>query len=69
MNRGILVQREVPDEAELEDSARGICSSDNKMLKVIEPLIPKIAQAYLEIFKDPKSRREFFGLRDFYRYM
>lgn len=34
----------------------------------VDPLIPDLAKAYLNIFKEAKRKREFFGLRDFYRY-
>ncbi|XP_062570766.1 E3 ubiquitin-protein ligase RNF213-like isoform X2 [Saccostrea cucullata] len=79
MNRGILVQREVPDEQDLVESAKGICHSDN-VYQQIEHLIPPLAKGYLRIFEkacncealfgslteDHLKAREFFGLRDFY---
>lgn len=71
MNRGLLVQRDVPSEEELKETARGICSSGtNETTKInVHSLIPKLAEAYLAIFnaaKETEKKREFFGLRDFY---
>ncbi|XP_071137099.1 E3 ubiquitin-protein ligase rnf213-alpha-like [Mytilus edulis] len=67
MNRGILVQREVPDVKELTESAEGICSTSKKVLKLIRPMIPLMADSYLDLFKEASTKmREFFGLRDFY---
>ncbi|XP_060594302.1 E3 ubiquitin-protein ligase rnf213-alpha-like, partial [Ruditapes philippinarum] len=67
MNRGILVQREVPDQEELINSATGICSTKDKLGDVINLFIEPMAISYLEIFqKASQSMREFYGLRDFY---
>ncbi|XP_053396012.1 E3 ubiquitin-protein ligase rnf213-alpha-like [Mercenaria mercenaria] len=69
MNRGIVVQREVPDLEELINSARGICTigEDLEKRNRMEPLIKPMAKAYLELFTTAsKKMREFFGLRDFY---
>ncbi|XP_053396356.1 E3 ubiquitin-protein ligase rnf213-alpha-like [Mercenaria mercenaria] len=67
MNRGILVQREVPDLKELKRSARGICKTNGELGNLIRPLIEPMAKSYLEIFeKASRQMREFFGLRDFY---
>ncbi|CAC5418278.1 RNF213 [Mytilus coruscus] len=67
MNRGILVQREVPDITELRESAEGICSTDREVLKFIKPMIVPMADSYLELFEEASTEmREFFGLRDFY---
>ncbi|CAC5415234.1 RNF213 [Mytilus coruscus] len=67
MNRGILVQREVPDKIELIESASGICSSDPYVQTLISPLIEPMAMSYLQLFENAsKEMREFFGLRDFY---
>ena len=54
----------------LQFSYRSICSSKKfiKALEVLQNVIPMISAAYLEIFNNPQSNREFFGLRDFYRY-
>ena len=67
MNRGVMVTRGDPDINELELSARGICSTKEKdevrdhLQKYFKPL----AVAYDAICK--KQKRQFFGLRDFYR--
>ncbi|XP_056014152.1 E3 ubiquitin-protein ligase rnf213-alpha-like isoform X2 [Ostrea edulis] len=66
MNRGILVQREVPDREELEESAEGICSGNKRIKKMIKPLIKPLAESYLQVFDSVIAKREFFGLRDFY---
>ncbi|XP_076109129.1 E3 ubiquitin-protein ligase rnf213-alpha-like [Mytilus galloprovincialis] len=71
MNRGIFVQREVPDEGELINSARGICRTSKdkeRTLKLIDNLIPSLSKAYSELFSEleKSKQREFFGLRDFY---
>ena len=52
-------------ESELESSAEEICSNESKerLLKYLKPL----SLAYVEICK--KQQQEFFGLRDFYRYV
>ncbi|KAJ8315842.1 hypothetical protein KUTeg_007992 [Tegillarca granosa] len=66
MNRGIFVQRFVPDKEELIESAEGICSTKRRVLKLIKPLIPDLAESYLALFEKALELREFFGLRDFY---
>ncbi|XP_078327262.1 E3 ubiquitin-protein ligase rnf213-alpha-like isoform X2 [Crassostrea virginica] len=80
MNRGILVQREVPDEKELIETAKEICSSDEDLYSKLEDIIPNLAKGYLHVFRkaistselfgpssiDQLKAREFFGLRDFY---
>ncbi|XP_041346957.1 E3 ubiquitin-protein ligase RNF213-like, partial [Gigantopelta aegis] len=66
MNRGILVQREVPDEAELLESAKGICASREDVFQRIKLLLPQLADAYKAVFGATQQKREFFGLRDFY---
>ena len=68
MNRGVMVTRGTPDIRELEFSARGICGKeDNDQIKnKLDPYFKPLAQAYEAICK--KQRREFFGLRDFYRF-
>ena len=68
MNRGILVQREVPSDDELVLTAKGICSTDARAQAHLEPYVFGMAKAYLEIYKNSKKdEKEFFGLRDFYR--
>lgn len=47
---------------------RGICTTqDERAVLNMKTLIPPLAKAYLTIFEDAKVKREFFGLRDFYR--
>ena len=48
-------------------SFRGICSTDQVALQVIEQIIPALAKAYLDLYK--KQEKQFFGLRDYYRYV
>ena len=67
MNRGILVQRGVPDVQELVDSAKGICANDEQLSILIQSHFEPMAQAYLELYTQARETREFFGLRDFYR--
>ncbi|XP_052215091.1 E3 ubiquitin-protein ligase rnf213-alpha-like isoform X2 [Dreissena polymorpha] len=67
MNRGILVQREVPDLEELKNSARGICYSTDELYRLfIEQWIEPLAIGYIDVFNLASEKREFFGLRDFY---
>ncbi|XP_063403574.1 E3 ubiquitin-protein ligase rnf213-alpha-like [Mytilus trossulus] len=67
MNRGIVVQREVPDVKELTESAEGICSANKTVLRLIKPMIPLMAESYLDLCKEALTKsREFFGLEDFY---
>ncbi|XP_052817087.1 E3 ubiquitin-protein ligase rnf213-alpha-like [Mya arenaria] len=70
MNRGILVQRAVPDIKELKISAQGICDTTEELKHLMNHVIGPLADSYLEVFKlASKERREFFGLRDFYSLM
>ena len=49
---------------------RGICSTemDDPVRTVLEPILDELAEGYLEIVSVQEgSRKEFFGLRDFYR--
>ncbi|WAR07210.1 RN213-like protein, partial [Mya arenaria] len=67
MNRGILVQREVPDLEELQNSARGICGSSKDLGNLMDSLIEPLSISYLEVFAQATQKmRDFFGLRDFY---
>ncbi|XP_052216221.1 E3 ubiquitin-protein ligase rnf213-alpha-like isoform X4 [Dreissena polymorpha] len=67
MNRGILVQREVPDLTELQNSARGICNATDDLYQIfIKQWIEPLARGYDDVFKLASTKREFFGLRDFY---
>lgn len=71
MNRGILVQRGVPDIDELAETARSICTKNDKVRKEMEQLVTPLAQGYADLCKETRNRpsdmKEFFGLRDFYR--
>ncbi|XP_053366887.1 E3 ubiquitin-protein ligase rnf213-beta isoform X1 [Clarias gariepinus] len=64
MNRGIFVSRWDPSENELVETAKGICSSSESVLRKISHLLPKLAKGFLSICKN--DRDQFFGLRDFY---
>ena len=57
-----------PSEDELEFSAEGICSNkkDDPVKARLKHYFKPLSEAYMEICK--KQVREFFGLRDFYRY-
>ena len=68
MNRGVMVMRGDPDKKELELSASGICSNmaDDPVRMMLQTYFRPLAEAYKAICK--KQKREFFGLRDFYRY-
>ncbi|KAK2553290.1 E3 ubiquitin-protein ligase rnf213-alpha [Acropora cervicornis] len=74
MNRGIMLSRGVPDVQELVDSALGICSTDQRIKNLIQPLIPPLANGYAELYKEQENfetlkkcgKEEFFGLRDYY---
>ncbi|XP_051231949.1 LOW QUALITY PROTEIN: E3 ubiquitin-protein ligase rnf213-alpha-like [Dicentrarchus labrax] len=63
MNRGIFVSRGDPNEKELIKSAKGICSSEEKVLEKIRHLFEPFAKAYMTVCKEGRG---FFGLRDFY---
>lgn len=67
MNRGVMVTRADPDEEELVFSAKGICSNevDDPVKRKLEVYFEPFARAYKIICE--KQKREFFGLRDFYR--
>ena len=69
MNRGVMVTRTDPNEEELVLSARGICSNrnDDPIVGFLEKYFSPFAKAYKEICK--LQKREFFGLRDFYRFV
>uniref|UniRef100_A0A8C7Y3G1 RING-type E3 ubiquitin transferase n=1 Tax=Oryzias sinensis TaxID=183150 RepID=A0A8C7Y3G1_9TELE len=64
MNRGIFVSRGDPDEKELIESAKGICSSDVMVLEKVRDFFKPFARAYLNICH--KQGKGFFGLRDYY---
>ena len=69
MNRGVMVTRGDPTERELELSARGICSNkeNDPVRERLEEYFQPLAKSYVEICK--KQKRQFFGLRDFYRWV
>ncbi|XP_029944702.1 E3 ubiquitin-protein ligase rnf213-alpha-like [Salarias fasciatus] len=64
MNRGIFVSRGDPDQKELIESARGICSSDAMVLEKVSDFFEPFARAYLHICHS--QGKGFFGLRDYY---
>lgn len=64
MNRGIFVSRGDPDEKELVETAKGICSSDRRILEKISDFFQPFAKAYLNICR--REGKGFFGLRDYY---
>ncbi|KAF7667968.1 hypothetical protein LDENG_00038400 [Lucifuga dentata] len=64
MNRGIFVSRGDPDERELIESAKGICSSDAMVLEKVRDFFQPFARAYLNICR--RRGKGFFGLRDYY---
>ncbi|XP_041429619.1 E3 ubiquitin-protein ligase RNF213 isoform X3 [Xenopus laevis] len=64
MNRGLFVSRGDPDQNELIESAKGICSSDLLTIKEIDHHFKSFSDAYLKLCE--KQDKEFFGLRDFY---
>ncbi|XP_050390801.2 E3 ubiquitin-protein ligase RNF213 [Patella vulgata] len=66
MNRGISVQREVPETKELIDTAEGICQNSSKVHNLIKPVLKSLTTSYLKVFEEARQEREFFGLRDFY---
>ena len=63
----VMVTRGNPDTKELQLSAQGICSNqeDDLVKRRLEIYFEPLAEAYKEICR--KQKREFFGLRDFYR--
>ena len=69
MNRGVMVTRGTPDITELEFSAKGICGKENndQIRRKLDPYFTPLAKAYQTIYE--KQKREFFGLRDFYRFV
>ncbi|CAB1315530.1 unnamed protein product [Coregonus sp. 'balchen'] len=63
MNRGLFVSHGDPDQNELFESAKGICSSDKMILEKVKHLFKPFAKAYMKTCKKGKG---FFGLRDYY---
>ena len=67
MNRGIFVCRSEPSINELVESAKGICNYDQHIFRNIEPHVRDISESYLKLCEFAReTKREFFGLRDFY---
>ncbi len=68
MNRGVMVTRADPSEEELVFSAKGICSNkeDDPIKRHLQGYFEHFAKAYKKICE--LQTREFFDLRDFYRY-
>ena len=66
MNRGVMVTRGDPDIDELVVSAEGICHGNDVVKDRLNHLFQVLAKAYKRICK--RQTRQFFGLRDFYRY-
>ncbi|XP_032097310.1 E3 ubiquitin-protein ligase RNF213 isoform X3 [Sapajus apella] len=64
MNRGIFVSRGSPNERELIESAKGICSSDSLVLDRVQGYFASFAKAYETVCRS--QDKEFFGLRDYY---
>ena len=68
MNRGVMVTRGDPGKEELILSAQGICSNkvDDPVRGRLQSYFKPLSEAYMEICRT--QDRQFFGLRDFYRY-
>ena len=62
MNRAMLLQRTPPNRQDLIKIGRGI--GDKTCQKLTDPLIPDLAEGYLEVYR--VQEKEYFGLRDFY---
>ncbi len=70
MNRGVMVKRGDPVEDDLVLSAEGICSNkdEDPVKDKLRIYFQPLSQAYIEICRIcEKQKRQFFGLRDFYR--
>ena len=69
MNRGVMVTRDDPGLGELKLSASGICSNreDDPVRERLQDYFDPLSKAYTVICQ--KQERQFFGLRDFYRYI
>ena len=63
-----MLTRGDPSKSELEFSAEGICSNkeDDPVKARLKQYFKPLSEAYMKICKD--QNREFYGLRDFYRY-
>lgn len=69
MNRGVLVNRATPDEDDLTECSLGICSGHKGTMDLIKRFLRGFARAYLKIYHRQESGKEFYGLRDFYRFV
>ncbi len=72
MNRGVMVTRGDPGKDDLVMSAESICSNKERdpVKDQLKRFFDPLSRAYLEICRVcEKGGRQFFGLRDFYRYL
>ena len=72
MNRGVMVTRGDPGKNDLVLSAESICSNEERdpVKDKLKHFFDPLSRAYLEICRVcEKEGKQFFGLRDFYRYM
>lgn len=65
-----MVTRGEPNITELQFSAKGICSNkdDDSVTGKLQVLFEPLAAAYQAIAREKGKKKDFFGLRDFYRY-
>lgn len=65
-----MVTRGDPNITELQFSAKGICSNkdDDTVTSKLQVLFVPLAEAYHTIVQETGRKKDFFGLRDFYRY-
>ncbi len=71
MNRGVMVTRGDPGMNDLELSAEGICSNidSDPIREQLQRYFAPLSEAYMKVCSIcEKQKRQFFGLRDFYRY-
>jgi hypothetical protein len=64
MNRGVYMRRDSPNLEEIINTARGICGN----VEVMVNMVVGLACSYAEVVKklQPRQRKDYFGLRDFY---
>ncbi len=50
---------------------RGICASDKDSVVMMKlgPILAPLVKAYLKLYVGTHQEKDFFGLRDFYRYV
>jgi len=58
MNRGILVQRGVPNVQELADTAREICAKNEVVQKRMQCLVRPLAQGYQKLCQKAAEKKE-----------